>query len=90
MVGVSWRACGDGQPGPPAWGDGESCPGGGRSVLQGLCGPEEYEATGYRLVEDILPGDLVDQLCAVHLEGEENWEDILLHPWYTLEYPILF
>ena len=40
--------------------------------------PEEYEATGYRLVEDILPGDLVDQLCAVHLEGEENWEDILL------------
>ena len=41
--------------------------------------PEEYEATGYRLVEDILPGDLVDQLCALHLEGEENWEDILLH-----------
>ena len=41
-------------------------------------------------MEDILPGDLVDQLCAVHLEGEENWEDILLHPWYTLEYPILF
>ena len=40
--------------------------------------PEEYEATGYRLVEDILPGDLVDQLCAVHLEGEENWEDVLL------------
>ena len=40
--------------------------------------PEEYEATGYRLVEDILPGDLVDQLCALHLEGEENWEDILL------------
>ena len=40
--------------------------------------PEEYEATGYRLVEDILPGDLVDQLCVVHLEGEENWEDILL------------
>ena len=40
--------------------------------------PKEYEATGYRLVEDILPGDLVDQLCAVHLEGEENWEDILL------------
>ena len=39
---------------------------------------EEYEVTGYRLVEDILPGDLVDQLCAVHLEGEENWEDILL------------
>ena len=40
--------------------------------------PEEYEATGYRLVEDILPGNLVDHLCAVHLEGEENWEDILL------------
>ena len=40
--------------------------------------PEEYEATGYRLVEDILPGDLVDRLCAVHLDGEENWEDILL------------
>ena len=38
MVGVSCRACGDGQPGPPAWGDGESCPGGGRSVLQGLWG----------------------------------------------------
>ena len=32
------RACGDGQPGPPAWGDGESCPGGGRSILQGLWG----------------------------------------------------
>ena len=40
--------------------------------------PEEYEATGYRLVEDILPGDLVDQFCAVHLEGDENWEDIFL------------
>ena len=40
--------------------------------------PEEYEATGYRLVEGIVPGDLVDQLCALHLEGEENWEDILL------------
>ena len=40
--------------------------------------PDEYEATGYRLLEDILPGDLVDQLCALHLEGEENWEDILL------------
>ena len=38
MVGVSCRACGDGQPGPSAWGDGESCPGGGRSVLQGLWG----------------------------------------------------
>ena len=31
--GVSCRACGDGQPGAPAWGDGESCPGGGQSVL---------------------------------------------------------
>ena len=41
--------------------------------------PEEYEATGYRLVEDILPGDLVDQLCAMHSKGDENWEDILLH-----------
>ena len=30
--------------------------------------PEEYEVTGYRLVEDILPGNLVDQLCALHLE----------------------
>ena len=29
-------------------------------------------------MEDILPGVLVDQLCAVHLEGDENWEDILL------------
>ena len=38
MVGVSCRACGDGQPGPPAWRDGESCPGGGRSVLLGLWG----------------------------------------------------
>ena len=38
MVGVSCRACGDGQLGPAAWGDGESCPGGGRSVLQGLWG----------------------------------------------------
>ena len=26
-----------------------------------------------------MPGDLVDQLCVVHLEGDENWEDILLH-----------
>ena len=38
MVGVSRRACGDGHPGAPVWGDGESCPGGGRSVLQGLWG----------------------------------------------------
>ena len=29
-------------------------------------------------MEDILPGDLVDQLCALHLESEEKWEDILL------------
>ena len=40
--------------------------------------PEEYEATGHRLVEDVLPVDLVDQFGAVHLEGDENWEDILL------------
>ena len=40
--------------------------------------PEEYEATGYRLVEDILPSDLVDRLCALQLEGDENWEDVLL------------
>ena len=40
--------------------------------------PEEYEATGYHSVEDILPSDLVDQLCALQLEGDENWEDILL------------
>ena len=25
-----------------------------------------------------MPGDLVDQLCALHLEGDENWEYILL------------
>ena len=25
-------------------------------------------------MEDILPLDLVDQLCALQLEGEENWE----------------
>ena len=29
-------------------------------------------------MEDILPRDLVDQSRAVHLEGDENWEDILL------------
>ena len=40
--------------------------------------PEEYEATSYRFVEDILPPDLLDQLCAVQLEGDENREDILL------------
>ena len=40
--------------------------------------PEEYEVPGYCLVEDILPPELVDQLCALQLEGEENWEDILL------------
>ena len=38
VAGVSGRARGDGQPGPPALGDGESCPGGGRSFLQGLWG----------------------------------------------------
>ena len=35
---MSCRACGDVEPGTPAWGDGESSPGGGRSVLQGLWG----------------------------------------------------
>ena len=40
--------------------------------------PEEYKATGYRLVEDFLPSDLVGRLCAMQLEGYENWEDILL------------
>ena len=34
------------------------------------------QATG--MVEEILPRDLVDQLFAVHLEGDENGEDILL------------
>ena len=38
VVGVSCGACGDVEPGTPARGDGESCPGGGRSVLQGLRG----------------------------------------------------
>ena len=38
VVGVSCRACGEVDLGTPAWGDGESCPGGGRSVLQGLWG----------------------------------------------------
>ena len=41
--------------------------------------PEEYEATGYCLVHDILVADLVHELCSLQLEGEENWEDILLH-----------
>ena len=36
VVGVSCRACGDVEPGTPAWGDGEICPGSGQSVLQGL------------------------------------------------------
>ena len=40
--------------------------------------PEGYEATSYCLVENILPPDLVDELCALQLEGEETWEDILL------------
>ena len=31
-------ACGDVEPGTPAWADGELCPGGGRSFLQGLRG----------------------------------------------------
>ena len=38
MVGASCRACGDVEPGTPAWGNGESSPGGGRSVLQGVPG----------------------------------------------------
>ena len=38
VVGASCRACGDVEPGTPAWGDGELCPGGGRSFLQGLQG----------------------------------------------------
>ena len=38
VVGVSCRACGEVEPGTPAWGDGESCPRGGRSVLHGLWG----------------------------------------------------
>ena len=45
VVGASCRACGDVEPGTPAWGDGESCPGGGRSVLQGLWG-RRTEHTG--------------------------------------------
>ena len=36
--GASCRACGDVQPGTPVWGDGESCPGAGRSFLQGVRG----------------------------------------------------
>ena len=38
VVGLSCRACGEVEPGPPAWGDGESCPVGGRSLLQGPWG----------------------------------------------------
>ena len=41
--------------------------------------PEEYEATGYRLMGDILPSDLVDELCALQLDGDENSANILLH-----------
>ena len=29
-------------------------------------------------MKDILPPDLVDEFCALRLEGEDNWEDILL------------
>ena len=39
---------------------------------------EECDATGYRLLEDVLPADLPDELCGLNLQGEENWEDILL------------
>ena len=38
VVGVSCRACGEAEPGTPAWGDGEFSPGDGRSFLQGLRG----------------------------------------------------
>ena len=38
VVGASCRACGDVEPGTPAWGDGESCPGGGPSLLPGQWG----------------------------------------------------
>ena len=38
VVGASCRVYGDVEPGTPAWGDGESSPGGGRSFLQGLRG----------------------------------------------------
>ena len=38
VVGASCRACGDVEPGTPAWGDGESSPGGGRSLLPGQWG----------------------------------------------------
>ena len=38
VVGASCRACGDVEPGTPAWGDGESSPMGGQSFLQGLRG----------------------------------------------------
>ena len=36
VVGASCRACGGVELGTPAWGDGESCPGGGRSFPQSL------------------------------------------------------
>ena len=38
LVGVAGRACGEVDSGTPAWGDGESCPGGGPSGRQGLWG----------------------------------------------------
>ena len=38
VVGASCRSCGEVEPGTPARGDGEPCPGGGRSVLQALWG----------------------------------------------------
>ena len=40
--------------------------------------PEACEATGCRLLEDVLPADLVDELCALQWEGEENREHIHL------------
>ena len=38
VVGASCRACGEVEPGTPAWGDGESRLWCGRSVLQGVWG----------------------------------------------------
>ena len=46
VVGLSCRACGEVEPGPPAWGDGESCPVGGRSLLQGPWGGVTFGEPG--------------------------------------------
>ena len=49
VVGASCMACGDVEPGTPAWGDGESSPGDGRSFLPGLrgwtTGPRDGESS---------------------------------------------